>query len=116
DPADQRVAEQARGVVEGVARPDLLVARARVVGAGEVQLVQELEGDFAGLPALARGATARRLIGAGHVPNARGFAPPDDRRAGGSTRPSATRPRRPPRPGCPRRRPRAPTPPPRSRP
>src|SRR5207249_7538078 len=113
---DERVGERARVVVDRVARPELLVVRARVVVAVEVELVQELERNFAGLPALAHGATAHRLIGVGHVPNARGSAPPDDRPTGGSTRPSAGPPRPPLRPGCPRPRPRAPTPAPPSAP
>src|SRR5215470_730723 len=112
--ADERIAEGTRVVVDGMPRPELLVVRNRIVVAVEVELVQELEGDLAGLPALAHRAPGGRLIGVGHVPGARDSASRDDRRAGESTRPSAVPPRRPLRRDCPRPRPRGPTPAPRS--
>ena len=51
--ADERVGEDARVVIDGMARPELLVVRARIVVAVEVELVQELERDLSGLAALA---------------------------------------------------------------
>src|SRR5262249_35093804 len=101
--------------VDGMASPELLVVRDRIVVTVEVELVEELESDFAGLPALAYGAPASgpvgaRTIGAGHDRTARGCAPRGDRRADGSPRPSAGPPRRPLRRDSPRRRRRAPTP------
>src|SRR6267142_1317220 len=107
---NERVGERARIVVDGMARPELLAVWARIVVAVEVELIQELERDFASFPALAHGATASRLIGVGHVPDARGSAPPDDHPAGGSIRPFAGPPRPPLPLGCPRPRPRVPTP------
>src|SRR5207244_13530745 len=50
--ADERVGERVRVVVQGMARPELLVVGDRIVVAVEVELIQELERDLAGFPAL----------------------------------------------------------------
>src|SRR5262245_38820235 len=47
----ERVGEGARVVVDRMARPELLVVRARIVVAVEVELVEKLERDLASLPA-----------------------------------------------------------------
>src|SRR5439155_22128483 len=51
--ADQPVGEGTGVSVHGVARPELSVVGRRIVVTVEVELVQELERDLAGLPALA---------------------------------------------------------------
>src|SRR5882724_1623868 len=49
---DERVGKRTRVVVHGMARPEFLVVWERIVVAIEVELIQELERDFAGFPAL----------------------------------------------------------------